>query len=166
MEVGPSPARDEELPRPLRADLLVARQAVQIPRDRDGQLEPVHVQQLALEELELPSRPLLALRRVHPQGLGQAQDHAIARPGSLPRDPREPVELRLIHVGAHLHVESPEPRPMRQLDREVAAPLPRSPRADRTALAEPTQETRQTVIPVVVAGQGAEQRTVFVGLDP
>ena len=78
-------------------------------------------------------------------------------------DAPEVVDLGRVDVGVELDVDADQPPPLRQLDREVAAPLLGPPAADPPALAEEPQERGQAVVPVVVAGDG-EQRRRLVGV--
>src|SRR3989338_2793841 len=69
-----------------------------------------------------------------------------------PREPAEVVELPRVDVRLELDVHGPEPPPVRELEGEVAALLPRPPAAEQALLAEPAREADEVVVPVVVAG--------------
>src|SRR6185295_4613321 len=66
----------------------------------------------------------------------------------------EVADLCRVEVGLQLHVESPYPPAVRQLDRKITAALLCRPLADPAfLLTEQADERGQPVIPIMVAGQ-------------
>ena len=99
---------------------------------------------------------------LHPDRQRQAEDHFVPRfhvPGG---NLTEVLHLRHIQVALKLTVAADQPPPVRQLEHEVAPPLPCPPAGKASTAdvrAEEPREGRQPVVPVVVAGHGVHVRT-------
>jgi hypothetical protein len=140
-----------------RVDLLVAGVVVEIPGEGQPQVELAWDQDRLLEVGEVAERLGVALE-LRPRRHGRGQDEVVAGPAVGIGHPFEVVQLGLVDEGVGLDVDAPEPPPVRELDREVAAGLSRAPAADPPALPELAQEPRQPVVPVVVAWNRVETR--------
>ncbi len=113
--------------------------------------------ELAFDELEIAVG--VGIVDVGPARLGGAEDQPVTRlhePGGL----LEVVDLGGVDVRVVLDVDPPQPVPVRQPDREVAAVLARLSPADPTLLAEHPHEPGQAVVPVVVAGDREHARVL------
>ena len=76
------------------------------------------------------------------------------------RDRGKIVALRLVDRIVELRVDRPQPPIPGQLEREIAAPLPRPPAAEMQPVAarEQAEEQNESVVPIVIAGNGVDER--------
>jgi hypothetical protein len=136
-----------------RAAGLVAGVVVDVAGDREHEppAAPAHDALLEVRQVAPRCRLDAPGERLDPRGLGGHEDDLVA---GLHRPRAEVLELPVVEVRVELDVDGPDPPVVRQLHREVAAPLARHPVAD-AALggAEHAQEADEAVVPVVVAGQ-------------
>ncbi len=165
-EVGTAPACGDAIGS-VAIDGLVAAVVMKITGQRGRQPGAARSDVLLLEVGEVAPRGGLGdvVLGAPPARLGRDQQDLVAGSQAL-AGLGEVVELTRVEVGVELDVDRPQPPPVREPEREVAAALARAPAADPALAAEHPQEAREAVVPVVVARNGAQVGSGLLVLAP
>ena len=156
----PAPTGGDLGPRPpLVVDVRVVGVVVAVAGDHHDRVDPLG-HELALDELEVAVG--VRVLDVGPARLGRAEDQPVVALHQR-RRAAEVGDLGAVDVGVVLDVDAPQPMPVRQAEREVAAALLGLTPADPGLLPEHAHEAGQPVVPVVVAGDRVHHRMIGVG---
>src|ERR1043165_1723661 len=100
--------------------------------------------------------------RINPVRLGVAHDDAVCLP-YVRGDAFEIFNLWRVNIRIELNISAQEPPAVREFQSEVTARLSRAPGREPTLRAEEARKRDETVVPIVIAGNGEDVRMLFSG---